>query len=252
MVCEFVSNGTLKEHLSKSEQSSSSKLDWPCRLRIAIQIAEGLKYLHSQANPPIVHRDVKVCYFDDCWELVSIPFCRIVALHTSETCIERILRRRRFHIIDNSRSVYFGVLNKASNILLDDHFQAKVADFGISKLFDLEATHISTGIKGTPGYMDPEYFLTSQLTEKSDVYGFGMVLLELITSKKPIDVTFESADRNLAVRLVPVIKNKRARDIIDRQLVKDFSEEDFQSVEVAAEVTVPTLYGLHQEGIRFK
>ncbi|CAK9168662.1 unnamed protein product [Ilex paraguariensis] len=132
LVYEYIPNGTLKDALSGK---SGFQLNWMRRLRIALDSAKGLAYMHELANPPIIHRDIK-----------------------------------------------------STNILLDDCLNAKVADFGLSKLMeDTSKNYVSTQVKGTMGYMDPEYYTTQQLSEKSDVYSFGIVLLELVTARAPIE-----------------------------------------------------------------
>ncbi|KAK6920097.1 Protein kinase domain [Dillenia turbinata] len=87
---------------------------------------------------------------------------------------------------------------KSSNILITENLRAKVADFGFARLAadsDSGATHVSTQVKGTAGYLDPEYLKTYQLTEKSDVFSFGVLLVELVTGRRPIEPKRELEER---------------------------------------------------------
>ena len=94
---------------------------------------------------------------------------------------------------------------KASNILITEKLRAKVADFGFARLAteDPTATHISTQVKGTAGYVDPEYTRTYQLTDKSDVYSFGVVLVELMTGRYPIELQRPAKER-VTIRWVSI------------------------------------------------
>ncbi|KAI3677565.1 hypothetical protein L6452_36831 [Arctium lappa] len=105
---------------------------------------------------------------------------------------------------------------KSSNILLDDKFRAKVSYFGISKSFAGEQTHLSTLVKGTMGYLDPEYCQSSHLTEKSDVYSFGVVLLELLTGKKPIFLTPCGERISLIMFILPLGDEQLVENVDDR------------------------------------
>ncbi|CAI5463543.1 unnamed protein product [Closterium sp. Yama58-4] len=86
---------------------------------------------------------------------------------------------------------------KTTNILLDDSLCAKVADFGLSRLGPQDNTHVSTNVKGTAGYLDPEYYTVQQLTDRSDVFSFGVVLLELVSGRQPIDLSRPRVDWNI-------------------------------------------------------
>ncbi|PWA99421.1 protein kinase superfamily protein [Artemisia annua] len=86
---------------------------------------------------------------------------------------------------------------KSSNILLDENFDSQVADFGLAKLAMDANTHVTTRVMGTFGYMAPEYASSGKLTEKSDVFSFGVVLLELITGRKPVDGSQPLGDESL-------------------------------------------------------
>uniref|UniRef100_A0A0D9UY18 Receptor-like serine/threonine-protein kinase n=1 Tax=Leersia perrieri TaxID=77586 RepID=A0A0D9UY18_9ORYZ len=104
---------------------------------------------------------------------------------------------------------------KPHNILLDDRFNAKVADFGLSKLIEREMSRVMTRMKGTPGYMAPEW-LTSQITEKVDVYSFGVVVMEIISGRKNIDYSQPEENVQLITLLQEKAKKGQLEDMIDK------------------------------------
>ena len=95
---------------------------------------------------------------------------------------------------------------KSSNILLAENYHPKLSDFGLAKLGPVgDKTHVSTRVMGTYGYCAPEYAMTGQLTVKSDIYSFGVVLLELITGRRAIDPSGSSADHNLVAWVKSIV-----------------------------------------------
>ncbi|KAA0036640.1 calcium/calmodulin-regulated receptor-like kinase 1 [Cucumis melo var. makuwa] len=127
LVYVYMSKGSLASHLYGEKNES---LSWDLRVRVALDVARGLEYLHDGVIPPVIHRDIK-----------------------------------------------------SSNILLDDSMRARVADFGLSRE-EMVDKHVSN-IRGTFGYLDPEYISTRKFTKKSDVYSFGVLLFELIAGRTP-------------------------------------------------------------------
>ena len=110
---------------------------------------------------------------------------------------------------------------KTANILLDDNFTAKVSDFGASRLIPHDQTELNTLVQGTFGYMDPEYFHTSQLTEKSDVYSFGVVLAELLTGRMALSFNVLESERNLAKYFVSAVNDDRLFQILEDHIVNE-------------------------------
>ncbi|KAH0632155.1 hypothetical protein KY289_035098 [Solanum tuberosum] len=120
---------------------------------------------------------------------------------------------------------------KSTNILLDDGYTAKVADFGASRLVPLDQTRVATLVQGTLGYLDPEYFHTGQLTDKSDVYSFGVVLAELLTGMKPISRdTISDKDKCLVEYFVSSMNKNSLFQIVDRRVVREGGLEQLQKI----------------------
>ncbi|EOA15967.1 hypothetical protein CARUB_v10004062mg [Capsella rubella] len=172
LVYEYMPNGSLADVLH-NERKGRLLLGWPERLRIAVDAAEGLSYLHHDCVPPIVHRDVK-----------------------------------------------------SSNILLDGKYRAKIADFGIAKIGQMSGSktpEAMSGIAGSCGYIAPEYVYTLRVNEKSDIYSFGVVLLELVTGKQPTDQ--ELGEKDLGKWVCSTLDQCGLESVIDPKLDLRFKEE---------------------------
>ncbi|WOK92279.1 proline-rich receptor-like protein kinase PERK7 [Canna indica] len=121
---------------------------------------------------------------------------------------------------------------KTSNILLDNNFEAMVADFGLAKFTSDTNTHVSTRIMGTFGYLAPEYASTGKLTEKSDVFSYGVMLLELITGRRPVDTSDAYMEDSLVDWARPVLAQALADEKFDN-LVDPHLENKYDMVEMA-------------------
>ncbi|EPS68579.1 hypothetical protein M569_06189 [Genlisea aurea] len=130
---------------------------------------------------------------------------------------------------------------KSSNILLDEKLNAKVSDFGLSRLAETDLSHISTCAQGTLGYLDPEYYRNYQLTDKSDVYSFGVVLLELLTSQKAIDFNRDADFVNLAIYVAHLVEEERIMEAIDPNLKEGATDLELETMKALGFLAVGCL-----------
>lgn len=124
---------------------------------------------------------------------------------------------------------------KPENVLLDDHFLAKVSDFGLAKLMTREQSHVFTTLRGTRGYLAPEWITNYAISEKSDVYSYGMVLLEIIGGRKNYDPSESSEKSHFPTYAFKMMEDGKLRDIIDASLKID---EDDERVSTAIKVAL--------------
>uniref|UniRef100_A0A2N9HPE6 non-specific serine/threonine protein kinase n=1 Tax=Fagus sylvatica TaxID=28930 RepID=A0A2N9HPE6_FAGSY len=197
LVYEYMSNGALHDHLHNKnniDRSSSILNSWKMRIKIALDAARGIEYLHNYAVPPIIHRDIK-----------------------------------------------------SSNILLDANWTARVSDFGLS-LMGPESEQESMSIRavGTVGYIDPEYYVLNVLTAKSDVYGLGVVLLELLTGKRAVFKNEEDGTGPMGVveYAGPLIMEGELLKLLDKRV----GPPEMNEAEAVQLLAYTALHCVHLEG----
>lgn len=126
---------------------------------------------------------------------------------------------------------------KAANVLLDEDFEAVVGDFGLAKLVDVRKTNVTTQVRGTMGHIAPEYLSTGKSSERTDVFGYGIMLLELVTGQRAIDFSrLEEEDDVLLLDHVKKLEREKRLDaIVDKNLNKNY---DIQGVEMMIQVAL--------------
>jgi Leucine-rich repeat (LRR) protein len=172
LVYEFFVNGSLDDWLYESEEKAA-RLGWALRLRIALETARGLAFLHHECVHLIIHRDMK-----------------------------------------------------SSNILLNEHFKAVLTDFGMARIMDMDCSHVSTVVAGTPGYVPPEYSQTWRATTKGDVYSFGVVMLELLSGKRPTGPHFNGrCGSNLIEMTRILVSSGRFNELLDQTVLETGADQ---------------------------
>lgn len=117
---------------------------------------------------------------------------------------------------------------KSSNILLNENYKAVISDFGISRSVSLDRTHLTTCVGGTFGYLDPEYFQSGQLNDRSDVYAFGVVLAEILTGQKPVSSAKD--ELGLAIRFRSAVKQDCLFEILEQVVAEEGQKKEILAV----------------------
>nr|CAB3485751.1 unnamed protein product [Digitaria exilis] len=126
---------------------------------------------------------------------------------------------------------------KASNVLLDSDLNPKISDFGLAKLYDDNKTHVSTKVAGTFGYLAPEYAMRGHMTEKVDVFAFGVVALEIVAGESNYQNTFEEDTTYIFERVWELYENGRPLDFVDPKLTEYNGDEVLRVIRVALSCT---------------
>lgn len=121
---------------------------------------------------------------------------------------------------------------KAANILLDEEFEAVVGDFGLAKLMDYKDTHVTTAVRGTIGHIAPEYLSTGKSSEKTDVFGYGVMLLELITGQRAFDLARLANDDDVMLLdwVKGLLKDRRLETLVDSDLDGNYIEDEVEQL----------------------
>ncbi|XP_038683528.1 BRASSINOSTEROID INSENSITIVE 1-associated receptor kinase 1-like isoform X1 [Tripterygium wilfordii] len=121
---------------------------------------------------------------------------------------------------------------KAANILLDEEFEALVGDFGLAKLMDYKDTHVTTDVRGTIGHIAPEYLSTGKSSEKTDVFGYGVMLLELITGKRAFDLARLANDNDAMLLdwVKGLLKDKKLEILVDADMQGNYIDEEVEQL----------------------
>ncbi|KAG2705165.1 hypothetical protein I3843_05G036600 [Carya illinoinensis] len=121
---------------------------------------------------------------------------------------------------------------KAANILLDEEFEAVVGDFGLAKLMDYKDTHVTTAVRGTIGHIAPEYLSTGKSSEKTDVFGYGVMLLELITGQRAFDLARLANDDDVMLLdwVKGLLKDKKLETLVDPDLQGDYIDGEVEQL----------------------